>query len=190
MTKRYMLSLWVCLLAVVPSSAASAQAAPATRKTVTEEFDHYVGGPERACLALAKAMPEDRYGFIPTNGEFKGVRSFAQLTKHIAVDNYLNGAALLGEKPPADPGVHENGSDAIQTKTQIVKFLADSFAYLHKSMATVNEKNLMEVVDYPGGGRVTRLAVVVSAIAHPMDIYGQMIEYLRMNGIDPQAMRD
>ncbi len=175
-------------MAVVLTSAGFAQTGPPGRKTVTEEFDHYVGGPERACLALAKAMPEDRYGFVPTNGEFKGVRSFAQLAKHIAVDNYLNGAALLGEKPPVDPGAHENGPDSIRTKAQVVKFLADSFAYLHKAMSTVNEKNLLEVVDYPGGGRVNRLAIAVSAIAHPMDIYGQMIEYLRMNGIDPQAL--
>jgi hypothetical protein len=133
-------------------------------------------------------MPEDRYDFVPTKGEFRGVRSFAQLARHIAVDNYLNGAALLGEKPPLDPGAHGNGPDSIRSKAQVVKFLADSFAYLHRGMATVNDKNLVEMVDYPGGGRVTRLAVVTSAIAHPWDIYGQMIEYLRMNGIDPQAI--
>lgn len=66
--------------------------------------------------------------------------------------------------------------------------LADSFLYLHRAMKKVNDKNLMETIDYPGGGRVTRLAVVTSALAHPMDIYGQMIEYLRMNGIDPQKL--
>jgi hypothetical protein len=43
------------------------------------------------------------------------------------------------------------------------------------------------LVDYPGGGRVSRLAVVAAAISDSWDIYGQMIEYLRMNGIDPQA---
>jgi hypothetical protein len=163
------------------------QTAASTPETVTQVFDRSVKGPERACLAIANAMPEDRYGFVPTNGEFKGVRSFAQLAKHIAVDNYLNGAALLGEKPPVDPGVHENGPDSVQTKAQVLKFLQDSFTYLHKGVATVNEKNLMEMVEYPRGGRVSRLAVTASAISHPWDIYGQMIEYLRMNGIDPQA---
>jgi DinB superfamily len=138
-------------------------------------------------MAIANAMPEDRYSFVPTNGEFKGVRSFAQLAKHIAVDNYLNGAALLGEKPPVDPGIHENGPDSVQTKAQVLKFLQDSFTYLHRGVATVNEKNLMELVEYAGGGRVSRLAVTTSAISHPWDIYGQMIEYLRMNGIDPQT---
>jgi hypothetical protein len=176
-----------CLLFIAAACAALAQTTATKPKTVTQEFERSVNGPERACLALAKAMPDDRYGFVPTNGEFKGVRSFGQLAKHIAADNYLNGAALLGEKPPVNPGAHENGPDSIQTKAQVMKFLQDSFTYLHRAVATANEKNLMELVDYPGGGRVSRLAVVASAISHPWDIYGQMIEYLRMNGIDPQA---
>jgi hypothetical protein len=180
----------LCAALLLLASTAFAQLAPSTPRTVTEGLDRSVSGPERACLALAKAMPEDRYNFVPTNGEFKGVRSFAQLAKHIAVDNYLNGAALLGEKPPVDPGLHENGPDSVQTKAQVVKLLADSFAYLHRAMSTVNVKNLMEEVDYHGGGRATRMAVAISALAHPWDIYGQMIEYLRMNGIDPQALHD
>lgn len=184
--KRHTSILWACLLPIAATSGVMAQT-PAATPTVTQEFQRSVNGPERACMALANAMPEDRYGFVPTNGEFKGVRSFAQLAKHIAVDNYLNGAALLGEKPPVEPGSHENGSDGIQTKAQVVKFLQNSFTYLHRAMATVNEKNLMEPVEYPGGGHVSRLAVVAAAISHPWDIYGQMIEYLRMNGIDPQA---
>lgn len=182
-------SLWICLclLTIAGANGLLTQVA-AEPKTVSEALDHYVSGPERACLVLARAMPEDRYNFVPTNGEFKGVRNFALLVKHIAVDNYLNGAALLGEKPPINPGPHENGPDSVRTKEQVLKMLADSFLYLHGAMRTVNDKNLMETVDYPGGGRVTRLAVVTSALAHPMDIYGQMIEYLRMNGIDPQKV--
>jgi hypothetical protein len=47
----------------------------------------------------------------------------------------------------------------------------------------------MESIQFPAGATVTipRLRVVDAAMAHPWDIYGQMIEYLRMNGIDPQA---
>jgi hypothetical protein len=141
----------------------------------------------RFCL-LAQKMPEDLYDFAPTRGEFKGVRTFAQLAKHIAVDNYLCGAALLGDKMPILPGLHENGSDAIRGKAEVMKFLRDSFIYLHTAIATVNERNLMEEVEYAGGARVTRLSVVTAAISHPWDIYGQMVEYLRMNGIDPQKI--
>jgi len=131
-------------------------------------------------------MPESHYNFVPTYGEFKGVRTFAQLVKHIAVANYQMGAALLREKMPVEPGPHDNGSDSLHNKAEVVKFLRETFVYLHKGIASVNEQNLLEVVDLPEGGRVPRLSVVTAAIAHPWDIYGQMIEYLRMNGIDPQ----
>ena len=47
-------------------------------------------------------MPENKYDFAPTNGEFKGVRTFAEQLKHVAATNYLVGAAILGEKPPVD----------------------------------------------------------------------------------------
>jgi hypothetical protein len=53
----------------------------------------------------------------------------------------------------------------------------------------VTEKNLVQAVTYPGGGQVTRLTVVLAASAHPWDLYGQMVEYLRINGIDPQSAR-
>jgi DinB family protein len=159
---------------------------PAAPRNVTEVFDRVAGADERATLALANAMPEERYGFRPTKGAFKGVRNFAQLAKHVAVANYQMGAALLGEKVPVEQGPHDNGPDSVRSKADVVKFLRDSFAYLHKAIGTVNESNLMELVELPEGGRVARLTVVTAALSHPMDIYGQMIEYLRMNGIDPQ----
>ena len=155
--------------------------------SVVEVFDRSIDGPERASLALAEKMPDSRYNFAPTRGAFKGVRTFAQLAKHIAVANYQMGAALLREKTPIEAGSHENGPDSLNSKADVVKFLRESFVYLHKGIATVNEQNLMEVVELPEGGRVPRLSVVTAAISHPWDIYGQMIEYLRMNGIDPQT---
>jgi len=154
--------------------------------SVVEVFDRSVDGPERATLALAEKMPAARYNFVPTHGEFKGVRTFSQLVTHIAVANYQMGAALLREKVPIEPGPHNNGPDSLRSKADVIKFLRESFIYLHKGIATVNEHNLMEVVDLPEGGRAPRLSVLTAAIAHPWDIYGQMIEYLRMNGIDPQ----
>ena len=175
------------VLALVAGPRLHPQAAHSTAKTATEIFQQSVSGPERATLRLAKAMPEANYSFVPTNGKFDGVRSFAQLAKHIAVDNYMMGAALLGVDVPVEVGVHENGPNGINTKTQITRFLEDSFRYLHKAVDTVDQKNLMESVSYEGVA-LPRLAVVNAAISHPWDIYGQMIEYLRMNGIDPSRL--
>lgn len=77
---------------------------------------------------------------------------------------------------------------SVTTKPEILKLLRNSFAYLHKAIATVNDKNFMERVEF-GATPLPRLMIVTAAISHPWDLYGQMIEYLRMNGIDPQHLR-
>ena len=175
------------LLLLIGTDLCSQNASANHPKTVTETLDKSIAGAERAVLAIGQMMPADRYSFAPKNGEFTGVRNFAQMLKHVAVDNYVNGAALLGEAPPVEVGNHENGPDSLIGKDAILKFVRDSFVYLHRAVATVNEKNLMQRVSYPGGGQVNRLTVVMAASAHPWDLYGQMIEYLRMNGINPQT---
>jgi hypothetical protein len=175
------------VLVVAASVNAYSQVTRPALNSVTDVFEQSVSGPERATLRLANGMPEARYSFAPNNGEFKGVRTFSQLVKHVAVDNYMMGAALLGGKVPIDVGIHENGPDGVVSKAEIVEFLQNSFTYLHKAVATVNQRNLMDSVSYEGV-LIPRLAVVNAAISHPWDIFGQMIEYLRMNGIDPQKL--
>jgi hypothetical protein len=103
--------------------------------------------------------------------------------------NYELGAAILQEKPPVDVG-GEAGPTTITTKADVLKFLKESFAYVHKAVATINEKNLVEGVKSPfGEGSVTRLGLAASVGSHGFDHYGQMVEYLRMNGIVPPASR-
>ena len=71
-----------------------------------------------------------------------------------------------------------------------MKFLNDSFAYLHKAMATIDEKNVVEPLKSPfGEGTVTRLGMTTLTVGHCGNHYGQMVEYLRMNGIIPPASR-
>ncbi len=158
-------------------------------KTIAQVYDHSIADLEKEFVPAAEAMPEDKYSFAPTNGEFKGVRTFASEIKHVAAVNYILAAGILGEKPPVDIG-SENGPDSVKTKAEIVKFLNDSFAYLQKSVNTINVKNLVEPIKSPfGDGTTTRLGLASLALAHPMDHYGQMVEYLRMNSIIPPASR-
>ena len=124
-------------------------------------------------------MPEDKFNFAPTQGEFKGVRTFAQQVKHIAAANYMLGAGILAEKPPMDLE-GENGPAKITSKADIVQFLKDSFTYLHKALNSIDENNVLEQVPSPfGPNKVTRLGLAIGAISHPNDHYGQMVEYLR-----------
>jgi uncharacterized damage-inducible protein DinB len=159
------------------------------RRTVTEVLDHTVMNLERDLIPAAEAMPEDKFDFAPTTGEFKGVRTFAQQLKHIAAVNYEFGAAILQEKSPVDIN-EEEGPASISTKADVLKYLKDSFQYVHKAIATINEKNLVAPVRSPfGEGSVTRMGLATSVAWHGFDHYGQIVEYLRMNGIVPPSSR-
>lgn len=159
------------------------------RRTVTMVLDHTVSNLEEEFIPAAEAMPEDKFGFAPSEGEFKGVRTFGQQIKHVAAVNYELGAAILEQKSPVDIG-EEAGPASVTTKADILKYLKDSFAYVHKAIATINEKNEVETVRSPfGEGKVSRLGLATSVTWHGYDHYGQMVVYLRMNGIVPPASR-
>lgn len=144
---------------------------------------------EHEFIPACEAMPEDKYNFAPTSGEFKGVRTFGEQIKHVAAVNFELAAAVLEQKPPVDIG-DESGPSSIQTKADVLKYLKDSFEYVHKAIATVNETNVTGTVRSPfGEGSVSRLGLITSVSSHGFDHYGQMVVYLRMNGIVPPASK-
>lgn len=148
---------------------------------------------EKVVVSAAEAMPADKYGFAPTDGEgeFKGVRTFGAMVKHLSATNYMLAAAALGEEPPADAG-DEMGPDAVRTKAEILNYLKGSFAALDKAIDSIG-RTTVPVKSSPisplKSGEATRLALVVESLAHAFDHYGQMVEYLRMNGVVPPASR-
>src|ERR1700674_4127082 len=140
----------VGFIALVTIAAAQNPNPAEEHRTVTMVLDRLTSNIEHEFVEAAEAMPEDKYGFAPTTGEFKGVRTFAQQVKHVAAVNYIIAAAILEEKPPTDTG-GEKGPDAIASKTDIMKFLKDSFAYVHKAAATINDKNAVSNIKDPFG---------------------------------------
>ncbi len=167
----------------------AAAARPAPPQTLSSVMDRRWSGAERQFTDLADAMPEDKYAFAPTSGEFKGVRSFGSQVKHVAAGNYEYAAVMLGEKPPVDTG-GEDGPENIKSKADIMKYLRDSFAYMHRAMKALDEKTVVEPIKPPyGSAPTTRLAVAIGAFSHVGDHYGQLVEYLRMNSIIPPASR-
>jgi DinB superfamily len=159
------------------------------KKTTASVLDGTISIIEKELVPAVEAMPEDKFGFVPTNGEFKGARTFAQQAKHVAAVNYIVGATILGEKPPVDVG-GESGPDSVKTKADILKFLKDSYDYAHKAAATINDGNAVAPIKNPfGEGTATRLGMGTVFAWHGFDHYGQMVEYLRMNGIVPPASR-
>ena len=146
---------------------------------------------EKVIVSAADAMPADKYGFAPTDGEFKGVRSFGQMVKHLSATNYILAAAALGEEPPADAG-DELGPEAVRTKDEMIRYLKGSFVHLDQAIEAIGQKTV-PVTSSPISplkhAEATRLALVVEALVHAFDHYGQMVEYLRTNGVVPPASR-
>jgi uncharacterized damage-inducible protein DinB len=158
--------------------------------TMAALLDDELSGLEKQFVDAADAMPADKYAFAPTKGEFKGVRTFGEQVKHVAFYNYLTFAIMLGEKPPPDTDA-DRGPDTVRTKADILKYVRDSFAVGHRATAAINMENaitpIQNLSDASHG--VTRLQQMMFVVYHAASHYGQMVEYLRMNGIIPPASR-
>jgi uncharacterized damage-inducible protein DinB len=175
------------------SAGAGGSASPSTPPTVASAIDREINIVEKEVVEAAEAMPEDKFDFSPEKlnvpgSDYKGVRTFGQQLKHVAASNYLIWSPITGEKPP-DNVNDGKGPDNMKAKAEIVKYLKDSFAFGHKAVATLNESNLVEPIKSGSGKPTTRLFLATFAPAHCFDHYGQLVEYLRMNGIVPPASR-
>ncbi len=138
-------------------------------------------------MGAAKAMPADKYDFSPktlaiASSKFEDVRTFSDQVKHVAQANYYFYASISGLKPDVDV----KGISALKSKDEIVDAAAKSFAFGHKAIATITAENAwLTVKDVDGLN--TRASIATFGVAHGFDHYGQMVEYLRMNGIVPPA---
>jgi uncharacterized damage-inducible protein DinB len=158
---------------------------------IAKVYDGDLSMIESELVPLVEAMPEAKFAFAPTAGEFKGARTFAQQAMHVAAVNYLVASAMLGEKNPVDMGTNENGPASVKTKAEVVKFVKDSFAYTHRAMVQLNEKSLTELITsaFNAKQKVPRASMASVPVWHSFDHYGQMAVYARMNGIVPPASR-
>jgi hypothetical protein len=165
------------LCSISPSVLMAAQASPA------QAYEKLFTGQEAELVAAAEAMPADKYNFAPTNGTFDGVRTFAQQITHIASAQYFFFGGF-GIKPDVDP----KAIGKLTNKDEVVKALKDSFAFAHRAIETMTAQNAFEEIAEVDGAN-TRATIAAVGLAHTNDHYGQIVEYLRMNGIIPPASR-
>jgi uncharacterized damage-inducible protein DinB len=141
---------------------------------------------EEEVVGAAEAMPADKYDFAPTGtGDFKGVRTFGEQVRHIAQANYhfFRGWGVAGEIDPKT-------LDSLKTKDELLKALRDSFTYEQAAINSITPENAFAALPgFPPQVKATRVSLAAYAMAHSMDHYGQMVEYLRMNAIIPPASR-
>jgi DinB superfamily len=173
----------------------SAQFTPAQTQssqsvTLVSMVDHQITAVEKQVVDAAEAMPEEKFNFTPESltipgDDYKGVRSFAVQVKHIAASNYFIWSPITGDAVPA--AIKDgNGPVDMKSKAEILKFLKESFALGHKAAATLTPENMLQPY---APGKAARLDRTEFGVAHAYNHYGQMVEYLRLNGILPPASR-
>jgi uncharacterized damage-inducible protein DinB len=189
------LILSACLCAsLLPAHAqmngGGAQVADGAPMTPSKSLDDMLSLLEGELVPAAKAMPADKYNFAPAAGtfaagqgaKFEGVRTFGQQVAHLAQANYFFYMTVSGMKPDMDV----KGIADLKSKDELVKALEASFAFAHRSLGTITAANAFETIK-GADGMHTRTTVAAFAVAHAYDHYGQIVEYLRMNGIVPPA---
>jgi len=152
-------------------------------KSIAESVSGTLQFVEGNFLDLAEAMPGDKYSYIPTTGKFEGVRSFGEQVKHVACAQFAFFNEFEGKKPPDD--CEKGGHDPAKTKAELIKYLKDSFDYSNRVLATLAANNALDRVEGRYAGPNTKLGISVIAVWHITDHYGQLVEYLRLNGIVP-----
>jgi uncharacterized damage-inducible protein DinB len=196
MHKRMMM-VWIlaacCVTGVKAQSGAAAPKVEAgTMIEPSKSFDAALSAFEGQFMGLAKAMPAEKYSFAPSAAIFvptqktdylspnnQGVRTFGQMVAHVAQANYFYGGMVGGTKPDVDV----KAIGALKDKEAIVAALEKSFVFVHEAMGTLTSQNAFESVR----GTQTRASLAAGVIAHGFDHYGQLAEYLRMNGVIPPA---
>jgi len=166
--------------------------ASVTKIEPSKSFDAALGAFEGQFMGLAKAMPAEKYDFAPSAAIFassqktdylspnnQGVRTFGQMVAHVAQANYFYAGLLSGLKPDVDA----KAIGSLKDKDQIVAALEKSFAFVHQAIGTLTTQNAFDSIR----GDQTRASFAGGVIAHGFDHYGQLAEYLRMNGVIPPA---
>jgi uncharacterized damage-inducible protein DinB len=191
------MALMGCCVTGMQAQAGAAPKGAPTMVDPAKSFDGVLSLFEKQFMGVAKAMPAEKYNFAPSAAIFaesqktdylspdnKGVRTFGQMVAHVAQANYFFASTASGLKPDVDVKAIADMKD----KDQIVAAVQGSFDFAHKAMATLTAQNAFESVGFkPMGPDATRAIVAGFLVAHGFDHYGQLAEYLRMNGVIPPA---
>lgn len=189
--------------AATPSSQAAAQqqkrptaAEISAKETVASALVRSLDYEEYELRSAAEAMPAEKYSWRPTAGDYGGVypgygpkelRTFGEQVKHVACANFGFSAELDGKTPPA--GCDTGGPSPANTRDELVVYLRDSFKALKKSLGAITKENMFQPIEGPYAGPNTRLGIADTSIWHAADHYGQLVLYMRLNGIVPPASR-
>jgi uncharacterized damage-inducible protein DinB len=122
-------------------------------------------------------MPEDKYAYRPT----PEVRTFGELIGHVAGAQHMICAVALGEQPPAEDAVEK----AAKTKAALLEAMRSSTTYCAKAFAQSDADARAPANLF--GRDVTRFHALVLNATHNGEHYGNLVTYLRINGMVPPS---
>ncbi len=156
---------------------ASAQAPNPVTQSLKSAWDGAKGNVRKS----ADVMPEANYNFKPVDT----VRTFGALLAHLAGASYEFCAAAKGEKTPHAEDEFEKSA---KTKADIVKALDGAIAYCDEIYKTLDDAKAAEMVNGAfGGPKAARAAALFGNTGHFMEHYGNLVTYLRINGLVPPS---
>jgi uncharacterized damage-inducible protein DinB len=128
--------------------------------------------------ATAEKVPADLYDFRPTDE----VRTLGQILAHVANSQYAFCSTASGQDNP----MSENLEETATTKAQITAALADAFAYCDAVYASMTDEDASRVVSFFGGDMAVGGVLAFNSM-HNYEHYGNLVTYMRINGIVPPS---
>jgi uncharacterized damage-inducible protein DinB len=126
-------------------------------------------------MKSAAAMPESKYSYRPT----KDVRSFAEILNHVADISYILCSNVKGEANPAT-------ATAKGSKAEIMAYLKGSFDYCDGVYSGFTDAHLNDPADF-WGAKTNKMFVLTQVGNHDALHYGNIVTYLRINGLVPSG---
>ena len=183
--KRIRSTLLAAALALLAATPAIAQ-----QPTLVGDLGRDATQVRRKLVGLAEAMPEGSYDWRP----MEGVRSVAEVLKHVVSDNYLLGAVSGAAAPEATGIKPDDYRTALayearsMSKAEIVTALNASFDFLGEALKATSEARLTEEISVFGSA-MTGQALWLLTLTHLHEHLGQSIAYARSNGVVPPWSR-
>ncbi|MGA2213545.1 MAG: DinB family protein [Bryobacteraceae bacterium] len=171
---------WPIILLFAASGAwaqtGAVSAAAAANPLVASSKAFYMNA-KQDILRSADKMPEDKYAFRPIDT----VRTYGQVLAHIADGQYEFCGEAAGKQDD------KNIEQTAKTKAAIVAALKTAFAYCDEIYAGMTDTKAAETIPAFGGAKITRLGMLDFNVSHTMEHYGNLVTYLRIQGIVPPS---
>lgn len=153
-------------------------ALPAAAGEMGEAMANNLAGVEDKLVQLAKAMPDDKFGWSPS----EGVRTVSEAFMHVAQANYFFASRMGVDMPTDSKGLEKTVKD----KAGVVKHLEASFANIKKGLSSADMSKTTKLF---GGREGTVADLALIAVGHGHEHLGQLIAYARSNNIKPPWSR-